>query len=297
MSGHLKIVCALAAGLILSASLTSATASVQPRGVARIAVVVMENKEYESLVRSRDAPFVNVLIRNYALATNFYALQHPSLPNYIALLGGDTFGISTNCDECTVSAPNLIDQIEAKGISWKAYIEGFPGGCSSDAEAGRYTKHHNPFMYFEDIRSNPVRCAKIVGLGQLTRDIRSQRLPRFVWITPDECHDMHDCTVSVGDAFLSNLIPPLLKALGPSGLLFLVWDEGDSDQGCCSVASGGHVVVIVAGGAARRGARLRTPTDHYAILRAIEDTWHLPKLGGAGCRCAGSLTSLFERTR
>ena len=99
----------------------------------------------------------------------------------------------------------------------------------------------------------------MVALSELGADERSGALPRFVWITPNLCHDMHDCSPATGDHFLAGLVPGLLRALGPRGVLFLTWDEGSSDEGCCRLAAGGHVVTIVAGAGARPGARLDTP--------------------------------------
>jgi hypothetical protein len=135
-----------------------------------------------------------------------------------------------------------------------------------------------------------------VPLSQLTSDARGGRLPRFVWITPNLCHDMHDCDVSTGDHFLSREVPPLLRALGPRGVLFLVWDEGSSDSGCCRLASGGHVVGVVAGGLASRGAQLGTPVDHYSVLQTVEDLLALPRLRGAACACTPSLAPLLANS-
>jgi hypothetical protein len=106
---------------------------------------------------------------------------------------------------------------------------------------------------------------------------------------------MHDCSVSTGDRFLAGLVPALLRALGRRGLLFLTWDEGSSDDGCCRLASGGHIVTIVAGGGARARARLATPTDQYSVLQTIEDLLGLRRLRGAACACTPSLQPLLGR--
>jgi hypothetical protein len=104
---------------------------------------------------------------------------------------------------------------------------------------------------------------------------------------------MHDCSVATGDRFLAGLVPSLLAALGPSGLLFLTWDEGSSDNGCCQLASGGHIATIVAGGAARRGGRITSPTDAYSVLQTVEDLFGLRRLRGAACGCTASLQPLL----
>ena len=262
---------------------------------AHVAVIVMENHEYGAIIGSPAAPYINSLARHYALATGMYAVSHPSLPNYLALTGGSSFGVSSDCTDCTVGATSVVDQLARARISWRAYMEDLPSPCFTGAGAGEYAKKHDPFAYYTRIVSDPRRCASIVPLTRLSADERAGGLPSFLWITPDLCHDMHDCPVSTGDAFLARLVPPLLRSLGPRGLLFLTWDEGSSDAGCCRLASGGHVVTVVAGSGARRRARLALATDHYSVLQTIEDVFGLPRLRGAACPCTSSLQPLLAR--
>jgi hypothetical protein len=254
-----------------------------------VVIVVMENHEYGQIIGNQEAPYINRLARRYSLVTHAYAIGHPSLPNYLALIGGATFGISSDCTACHVHARNLVDQLEQHGTTWKAYMEGLPHPCYGGATYGRYAKKHDPFLYFDDIRTSASRCARVVGLRQLWTDLSHGSLPAFAFVTPDLCHDMHDCPVRTGDAFLKRRLPALLSALGPTGVLFLTWDEGTTDAGCCRKASGGHVVTIVAGPAARAGARSPYGYDPYSILRTIERAWGLPLLRAAGCPCTRSL--------
>lgn len=263
---------------------------------AHVAVLVMENQEFSEVIGNRAAPYINSLARRYALAANLYAVTHPSLPNYLALTGGSTFGIDRDCTDCAVRAPGLPDQLTQRRIPWKAYMEGLPASCFTGASSGEYAKKHNPFAYYTTV-SGTRQCRNTVPLAQLAVDESGHRLPRFSWITPNLCHDMHDCDVSTGDRFLARLVPPLLAAMGRRGLLFLVWDEGSSDNGCCRLASGGHVVGIVAGGAAARRARLIKPVDHYSVLQTIEDLLGLPRLRGAACPCTPSLEPLLAARR
>lgn len=260
---------------------------------AHIAVVVMENEEYGAIIGSRATPFINQLAHTYALARSMFAITHPSLPNYLALTGGSTFGISSDCTDCTVHATSLVDQLTAARITWKAYMEDLPHPCFGGSSAGEYAMKHDPFMYYTPIANRPSLCRQIVPLSELASDERARRLPTFIWITPNLCHDMHDCSPATGDRFLSRLLPPLLGALGPRGLLLLTWDEGDTDDGCCRLASGGHIVTIVAGPGARHGATLTTPVDHYSTLQTIEDLLGLPRLRGAACPCTPSLQPLL----
>jgi phosphatidylinositol-3-phosphatase len=263
---------------------------------AHIAVIVMENHEYGDIVGSSSAPYINRLAHHYGLAEGMYAISHPSLPNYLALIGGSTFGRTSDCTECTVEAASVTDQLASTGISWRAYMEGLPRPCYTGASAGDYAKKHDPFVYLTRLVRNPSSCANdVVPLARLALDERSRTLPRFIWITPNLCHDMHDCSVATGDRFLARLIPRLLRALGRNGLLILTWDEGSSDNGCCRLASGGHIVTIVAGPGARRGARMNSPADHYSVLQTIEDLFTLPRLRHATCPCTPSLAPLLAR--
>jgi hypothetical protein len=258
-------------------------------------MIVMENTEYGDVIGSAEAPFINGLARRYALARAMYGAAHPSLPNYLALTGGSTFGISADCIACSVDATSVVDQLERAHISWRAYMEDLPHSCFTGASAGEYAKKHDPFVYYRPIVSNRGWCAQVVPLSQLSAAERATALPRFVWITPNLCHDMHDCSVATGDRFLSSLVPPLLRALGPGGVLFITWDEGTTDSGCCRLASGGHIATIVAGQGAKRGARLTTPADQYSVLATIEDLLGLRRLRAAACACTPSLRPLLAR--
>jgi hypothetical protein len=254
----------------------------------------MENEEASSVIGNHAAPYINRLTRAGALATSSYAVTHPSLPNYLALTGGSTFGIESDCTDCHVGARNLVDELEAAGISWKAYMQDMPGPCFTGASSGLYAKKHDPFIYYDDIRLNPKRCANVVPGAQLDKDLAAGALPRFAWITPNMCNDMHDCDVATGDRYLAGLVPRLIGAVGPSGAVFLTWDEGASDSGCCSVAAGGRIVTIAAGGAVRRHARAAIRYDHYSLLRTIEDAWRLPELGYAHCSCTFPMSALLR---
>ena len=262
---------------------------------AHIAVIVMENEEFSAIIGNHDAPFINRLAARSALAGQMYAISHPSLPNYLALTGGSTFGIASDCTSCSVHASSLVTQLQRAGISWRAYMEGIPHPCFDGGGSGNYAKKHDPFMYYTPISSDPGACANVVGFDRLATDERSGSLPRFVWITPDLCHDMHDCDTATGDRFLASAVPALLAALGHDGLLILTWDEGSSDDGCCGMARGGHIVTILAGSGARLGARMTRATDHYSVLQTIEDLLDLPRLRGAACACTPSLAPLLAR--
>jgi phosphatidylinositol-3-phosphatase len=263
--------------------------------VSRIAVIVMENREYDEIVGRPAAPYINKLLPQFAIAANYHAVSHPSLPNYLALTGGSTFGFDgSDCLTCSVSKPNLIDELEAAGISWKAYMEGLPEVCSFAPSSGGYVRRHDPFMYYRDVAHNRSRCRFIVPASQLSRDLARHSLPSFVWLSPNLCHDMHSCGTYSGDRYLRSILPRLLGELGPTGILFLTWDEGETNAACCAVAKGGHILTLIAGPGARAGARSVVPYDHYSLLRTIEDLWGLRRLGWAACPCTHAMTDLLH---
>jgi hypothetical protein len=257
--------------------------------------IVMENAEYGEVIGSSSAPYINSLARRYGLATAGYAITHPSLPNYIALTSGTTGGIESDCTSCTVHAVNIVDQLEAAGISWKAYMEDMPQACFGGATSAGYAKKHNPFAYYPDITQNPARCSHLVGFAALARNLRNGHLPSYSWISPNLCDDGHDCALRTADRFLADTVPALLRELGPHGVLILTWDEGTSERGCCGAARGGRVATIVAGPDVRHGARESQPLDHYGTLGTVERAFGLPALAGAAAPGAGSLDPLFVR--
>ena len=262
-------------------------------GAAHVAVLVMENEEYGDVIGRGETPYITALAHRYSLATRMYATSHPSLPNYLALTSGSTDGIADDCTDCSVAGAGLAGALQTAGITWRAYMEGLPHACWRGGDVAEYAKRHDPFTYFRGVMASAAACARIVPMSDLHADIAAGTLPRFVWITPNLCHDMHDCSTRTGDRFLARLVPGLLRALGPRGVLFLTWDEGTSGDGCCKLARGGHIALVVAGGRARPGGRLTTPVDHYSVLQAVEDLLGLPRLAGAACGCTPSLQPLL----
>jgi hypothetical protein len=260
---------------------------------SHVIVIVMENAGYSEVIGAPAAPYVTALARRYGVASDSFAMRHPSLPNYLALTSGSMHGIDSDCTDCRVAGESMVGQLERAGISWRAYMEDLPSACFEGAGAGGYAKKHDPFAYYTDIASSPRRCSRIVGFGALASALRAGQLPTYAWITPNLCDDGHDCGVSAGDRFLERTLPPLLAELGPQGFLVLTWDEGSGDEGCCDDAVGGRVPTVLAGPGIRRGADDRQPVDDYGVLGTIEEALGLRPLGGAADRASGRLSSLF----
>jgi phospholipase C len=256
--------------LLAALALPSAQAAGGVPQFAHVVVIVFENKEEQQVVGARAAPTFTRLARAYARLRDDHGVAHPSLPNYLALVSGATHGIRTDCTSCSVSARNLADTLEQAGRTWKTYAEGLPRPGFTGASAGRYAKKHDPFLYFRDVAGSPARRRNVVPLTQLAADLQAQQLPDFALVIPDMCHSMHDCSVRTGDRWLARTIPPLLSV--PETAIFVTFDEG---------AALNHVPALVLGTAVKPHTTFARRTNHYGLLRTIEDAWELPLLGAS----------------
>ncbi len=169
------------------------------RGPARldhIFVITLENHSRDGVIGDPNAPFITWLAHHYGEAADYYGVTHPSEPNYVAQISGDTFGVNNDDPANRFNAPNLVDQLEASHHSWGAYMEsapsaGFLGDFWPSEGEKLYASKHNPFVLFEDIRNDPSRLAKIKPYDALAADLNSRHAPQFVYIVPNQCHDMH----------------------------------------------------------------------------------------------------------
>ncbi len=286
-------------GLLISALVLGytrpTTAAPMVPAFGHVFEIVMENHEASSIIGNTSAPYINSLAQQYGFAANFYAIGHPSLPNYLALIGGDTFGITSDCTTCFVNAPNLVDQLEGAGKSWKAYMEDMPSPCFVGNSGTLYRQKHNPFIYFDDIRKNAARCNQIVPFTQFATDLQKNRVPNYAWITPNMCDDMHSCSIGAGDAWLKTWVTKILAspAWQQNGVLFITYDEGSTTMGCCTVASGGHIATVVISPLGKPAYQSAIVYDHYSLLRTIEEAWDLPLLNGANCDCSQPMADFF----
>jgi phosphatidylinositol-3-phosphatase len=259
---------------------------------AHIVIIPFENREFDQVIGNSQMPNYNLLAGEYTLLSQYYAIRHPSLPNYIALVGGDTFGISKDCTTCFINAPSLADQIESSGRSWKAYLEGMPSDCFIGNQ-GEYVQKHNPFIYFDPIRLDATRCKRsIVPFTDLSSDLASGSLPNFAYIMPNLCDSAHDayirllCSLDTADDWLGYVIPKLQNSLDATGkpyLIVVTWDEGTTNSSCCglSKSAGGRVPTMLISPQARNGFQDATPYTIYSMLKTIETAWNLPLLGHA----------------
>jgi phospholipase C len=252
---------------------------------SHVIIIIFENKEFDQVIGNSRMPRFNGLSKQYTLLTRYYAITHPSLPNYIALISGDTFGIDSDCTDCFVNARCLPDLLEANGRSWKTYQEGLPRAGFKGNSSGRYAIKHNPFLYFEAVRNDNTRCRRsVVPLTQLDIDLKEDQLPGFAFIVPDLCHSSHDCDVKVTDTWLGRIVDSILNssAFDQNSLLVLTFDEGATNEGCCGpspLAQGGRIATVLISPLVQKGFADSTAYSHYSLLKTISAAWKLEELG------------------
>ena len=187
---------ALAALAPAGAVTAHSPASGENAAVKRIFVIMLENHSQSTVIGDPNAPYLTALAAANGQATDYYGVTHPSQPNYVAAITGQLDLSQMNDNAANhFSWPNLVDQLEAKGMSWGAYMEAMPSagylGATAPGGTALYTSKHNPFVHMDDIASNPARLADIRPYTELAADLNSPQAPDFVWISPDQCNDMH----------------------------------------------------------------------------------------------------------
>jgi hypothetical protein len=237
-----------------------------------------ENHGLDAVIGSPKAPYINAVTRTCGLATRYSAISHPSLPNYIAATSGGTQGIH-NDDPPQANATRAVSIFQIVR-SWRSYQESMARPCALKS-SHRYAVRHDPAAYYLRIRS--TLCARDVPLGTptsgaLASDLRRNRLPKFSFITPDVCNDMHDCSVGTGDAWLRRWLPVLLSSRAYRAgktAIFITWDESEGGKG-------NRVATIAVAPSVRRGSRTNVALDHYSLLRTTESMLNVrPLLGSA----------------
>jgi acid phosphatase len=270
-----------ATGLLILAALGTTQISARaasPPQLDHIFTIVMENHNYGTiLANTTEAPYTNSLIARYSLAANYAAVAHPSLPNYLALTGGSTYGITTDCTDCFVTATSIADRITASGRTWKAYQESMPAPCFV-GDSYPYAQKHNPFVYFNGIRTSS-ECNKDVPYSSLASDLASaSTTPNYAFITPNLCNDTHDCPIATGDQWLSQNVPLILQSPAftqQNSALFITYDE--DDNGTNQVAT---IVITNSTNNVPAGYRSGVAYTHYSLLKTVEWAWGLAPLTG-----------------
>jgi phosphatidylinositol-3-phosphatase len=273
----------IAAVLTVGLSAASGAAATGPPGgggrvrLDRAFIIMLENHSQHSVIGDPNTPFITSLAQRYGEAADYFGVTHPSEPNYIAAISGSNWFTNNDNPANRFSHTNLVDELDANHISWGAYMEAMPAAdpltdfWPSSADP-LYASKHNPFALFTDIRDNPARVADIRPYTDLAADLARPRAQRFVFITPDQCNDMHGgvndaiaghpetpCPFNTtnddpndvrlkhnADAFVRGAVTTIMssRAWTRHSAIFIVADEGDftgnavnggwdSPAGCC----------------------------------------------------------------
>jgi hypothetical protein len=267
-----------------------------PRTYDHVVWIVLENHSYGDVVggpgspADLQAPFLNALARECGLATDFRAITHPSLPNYLAMVSGRTGGVDRSCTpaQCPQRRRTVFDQVHDAGGRWRVFAEAMPRACRR-TDAYPYVVRHNPATYFPGTpgcRRNDLPMGT-PGSGRLVDVLADGRLPDLTLVIPDQCHNTHDCDVPAGDQWLAQVVPQVLD--GPDyqagrTALFVTYDEGAGgvagrscrrayDESC-------HIVTVAVAPSVAPGTRVGRRYDLYALLETTERMLGIRRLLG-----------------
>jgi hypothetical protein len=230
--------------------------------------VFMENESFASIIGAPEAPYATSLARRCGLATNYYALGHPSLPNYLGATGGTTGGVSDDGEPSAhpMSGASIFSQVDNSHLTWRAYAESMPRPCDT-VTSGSYAARHNPAVYYTALAPECARDDVAMGTitgGALHKALYTRTLANFVFVTPNICDDAHSCPVAHGDEWLSRFLTMVFASPTYADghlVVFLVSDEGNSTN---------QVPLIVAAPSVPAGRRSAGSFDHYSLLGTTE---------------------------
>src|SRR5438046_3917180 len=275
-----------------------------------VVVVIMEDHGIQQICRSTPppcqstmgAPYMAGLANSYAIGSQYLGVTHYSQADYLAMLGGTTDNCSSAGCPWPFNGPNLVDSLETAGLTWKGYMENqnMASGCDLTYHQP-YTPEHNPFVGFTDIVNSPTRCSQIVLANPsgcsvtdcpLINDLNSGAAPNFMWLTPNNCDNMHGFTyangtvlcpksVSFGDGYLSSRVPNILKSTTfttQRSALFVVFDEGNGYCPLNQSTTEDCVYAVWAGPLAKANYGTTNLYNHYSWLRTVEVNWNLQAL-------------------
>jgi hypothetical protein len=257
---------------------------VQPGAVTKVLVFVEENHSLSQM--TSQMPYTAGLARQFGYATHYTAIRHPSLPNYIAIAGGQTYGISDDGSPSVhpISGQSVFGQAIAAGKSAAVYAEGMPANCATTDGGSSYAVKHNPWAYFTAERGS---CQKYdVSTNSLDAVITGGKLPTVGMVVPNLCNDAHDCPLSTADTWFQGWMTKIFA--GPdwrSGHLAVVLTADEDDN-----ASSNAVLTVVIHPSQTANV-VTSPLTHYSLTRLYEEVAGTPFLFEA--TSAPSLSAAF----
>jgi hypothetical protein len=244
-----------------------------PAHDAHVVWIWMENHSWSEVIGNPAAPFISALAHQCATDDHDAAVGSPSLPNYLGATSGSTQGLADDADPAAHSfaVDNLFRQVRNAGGSERSFVESMPAPCTL-VSSGSYAAKHNPAVYYDGPGDRSACTTDDLPFGDFPALLSSGELPTFTSITPNLCDDMHDCSVSTGDQWLSTWLPRILATASyRSGTtaVFIIWDEPSP------------VANVVVAPSVHPGTVAALPVDHYSVLRTTEELLGLPLLGQA----------------
>src|SRR5256886_1881682 len=227
----------------------------------QLVVVLMENKNLNEVYGP--APYMTQLADQYSFSQGWSSITNPSQPNYIAIMGASTFGVSGDGNHPNLNHPTLVDLIETSGHTWTAIAEGSGSGCSINPQRG---EDHFPFLSYTTITGNPARCANLHSGGPADVVTALNAGTNFIWFTPNDGHNMHDNSVASGDAWIQSWVSGLLTAMGSKKTaLILMFDE--------PYTSPPYIYMSFSGPATKLAYKSTASYSHYSLAKLLEDVW------------------------
>jgi acid phosphatase len=254
--------------------------------VKHIVIVILENKNADD---AKSQPFMGWLANDGAYLAQYYAITHPSQPNYIAMISGSTQSV-TNDQNVALKAPHI-----GQFVTWKTYAEDYPeSGCHTEKQIGRYVRKHNPFISFADVADHEA-CRNIVPFPRFADDFKSGNLPQLSLLIPNLDDDAHDQPVRFADDWLTAKFKPLMADpnLWSDTLLVVTFDEDEKKW--IFGGNGNRVYMALWGGAIMPHTVISDVSyDHYDLFKTIEEIFHVPSTLAAGDGAAHPIGGIWK---
>jgi hypothetical protein len=281
-----RIVAALliAAGMVISIQ-PAATAAAVP--VSKVMVIIEENHSLDQM--KTGMPYLYSQAVRYGHATNYTAITHPSLPNYLAIAAGDTFGVTDDSAPSVhpIAGKTALGEALAKGLKVRSYAESMTTNCSLTS-FGAYAVKHNPWAYFTDERAacnSYDKSSGTVSAGNMRTTIASGALAKITLVTPNLCNDAHDCSLATADIWFRNWMTLIYASPDWKTGKLAVVVTADEDNG-----SQNNTVLTTVIHPSQSGHVVKTRLTHYSLTRLLTDIAHAPCLRN-GCTAPNMATA------
>jgi phospholipase C len=237
--------------------------------IKHVVTIVLENTSAKDALKQ---PYLSSLLVQGAYLSQYYAVAHPSQPNYIALVSGSVFHVKDDNDY-DINAKHIGNLLVEKGLTWASYAEAYPGHCYLGTREKTYVRKHEPFISFKNVQTDPLECAKIFSGEQFFKDLASNQLPTYAFYVPDMNNDGHDKGPAFADLWLKNTFGSVFddQKVMSDTLFILTFDEDDYH-------GSNHVYMLFLGAGVKKGTRSVERYTHYSTLKTIEDIFHLGTL-------------------